>query len=383
MGKWRLKKISQRLSLGILLIVCLYALTGCWDERDIEERTTVLAFGVDKAKEPGMIQVSIQVPIPLNISGGSSGGGGGGAPVRVFTAKARSINEAVGKLQNMVDEEIDFGQTRIAAFGEEAARVGLQNFVDASRRNPEVRRLQSLVVVKDGKAYDLLKVKTDLEKIPSIFLSNMIENSAKLQRLPRLTLGQFYKDLSNTSIQPKMISIKMEEKKPVVSGIAAFKGARLVGFIKQKDIANFEQISGDGRGGGTTIHITDGSGHLGSLTPLKSKSHYDYRLKNGKVIIDVDVNMEAKIKELTFQLDIRDKKNRDKIANRAERHLEQESQRIIKQLQQDGADIIGFGSRLRAYHHDIWKQVNWDQAFKEARIRVHYNIFIRRSGVGN
>ena len=59
------------------ILFCLLSVSllgGCWDAREIEERTSVIALAFDK--HPTGYEISVQVPIPLKIVG--SGGGGGG-----------------------------------------------------------------------------------------------------------------------------------------------------------------------------------------------------------------------------------------------------------------------------------------------------------------
>lgn len=45
------------------------------------------------------------------------------------------------------------------------------------------------------------------------------------------------------------------------------------------------------------------------------------------------------------------------------------------------SDILGLGVRLRAFHFDLWKQVDWEREFPNVDIRISYSIEMRRTGM--
>ncbi|MFO7291060.1 MAG: Ger(x)C family spore germination protein, partial [Bacillota bacterium] len=59
-------------------VLVMGLLTGCWDRREIEQRSFVFAMAIDE--HPKGVEVSVQIPIPIMIvgSGGGVGGGQGG-----------------------------------------------------------------------------------------------------------------------------------------------------------------------------------------------------------------------------------------------------------------------------------------------------------------
>lgn len=190
--------------LSLLVILSLpFVIAGCWDRQEIEERTSVVAIGVDKVKKENtsLLRVTVQIPIPNQIASGAGGGGGGKSgleAVRVMSSTGRTFLEAINNLQKRLNQQLFYGHTRIIAFGEEAARNGVDSIIDGLRRDPQIRRLLWPIVIK-GEALDLLKANPKLEQIPTVFLMSMIEIDTKLRRIPDITLGKFYIALSNTA----------------------------------------------------------------------------------------------------------------------------------------------------------------------------------------
>jgi spore germination protein KC len=72
-----MRKIILPKQLLIFLLISLLPIGGCFDRRDIERRTTVLAVAIDSnVEEPAGFEITVQLANAYNI-GGSVGGGEG------------------------------------------------------------------------------------------------------------------------------------------------------------------------------------------------------------------------------------------------------------------------------------------------------------------
>jgi len=64
---------------------------------------------------------------------------------------------------------------RIIVLNENVAKKGTERLNDFLRRNPEIRRTASLVISKEpAEAY--MKVTPELERIPSLYLADIVDN---------------------------------------------------------------------------------------------------------------------------------------------------------------------------------------------------------------
>ncbi|HEU5140613.1 MAG TPA: Ger(x)C family spore germination protein [Bacillales bacterium] len=374
------RKIRHRLKSVLVAFGCLLLLSGCWDEREIEDRTSVVAIAVDKAKD-GRILLTVQIPLPLKIAGGgaSSGGGRGGAEsIKVISTKGRTFEEAVGKIQYRVDQQLFFGQLTVIAFGEALAKEGLQNVIDALRRMRQTRRLMFPIIV-EGEAAELMSKTTDLEQIPANFIRNLIDNGVRLGYLPNLTLGQFFTGISNTAKQPSMLSFKVEGSKILFTGVAAFKDDKLAGMINRRETSNLLRISRENSGGDVTVRMDDKG--LVTFNPKLVDTNYDFSYEGGKVHASIRVYVEGEITELTFPVNLNDTNIHEELEKEMEKELSKQSTEMVQHLQEYGTDILGLGARIRAFHNGIWEKVHWNTAFSKAVVDIQYDVKIRRSGM--
>lgn len=364
-----------------LVLIFLILLSGCWDMREIEERTSVVAIGVDKGEGENELRVSVQIPVPINITGGKGGGGGGGESVQVVSANGRTFIDAFRKLQMKVNQELFYGHTRIIVFSEEVARGGIKDIIDGLRREPQVRRLLWPIIIREKDAEDLLNFRPKLEQVPTVFLMSMIKGQSAAERLPGTTLGDVYIDLSNSTKQPRMIAIEMKNKEEVeVSGLAVFRGDRLVGFLDDIETMDWLRLTQKKDGGKFSIDIDDDS--YVSMRPEDIITDFNFSYEDGKVIVDILCEFNGSLIEATEPVNLDKRENMRKIEQKIEEDLEKRSMKMIHKVQKDfQSDILNLGEKLKAYHYDIWKRVNWETEFPNAEINVKYKVDIVRTGM--
>jgi len=357
-------------------------LSGCWDQREIEERTSVVAIGIDRDEnDPKLISVTVQIPIPIKIAGSTGGAGGGGNPVQVMRASGRTLIEAFNNLQRRLNQQLFYGHTRVIAIGEDLARSGVEDAMDAFRRDPQIRRLLWPLVVK-GKAAELLRSKPELEQIPTVFIMSMIDNGAKTGRIPDTNLGQFYINLSSSSEQPYLNYLEAGPTGVKWSGVAVFKEDRMVGVLDEQRTWSFMRVVERKDGGPIVFPYHGDENRLLSFTTETTKVDESYRLENGRVHAVFTVDVEGDLIGKNFDSDFSDPAEIAELEREATAYLEAEAREMLHTLQKEyKSDIIGLGSKLRAYHPRIWKRVQDTDYFSDADISVKYKVKLRRTGM--
>lgn len=367
-------------AIAAMLALSSALLTGCWDQREIEERTSVVAIGIDlEREEPRLLRVSVQIPIPIKIAGSGGGAGGGGDPVKIKSATGRTTIEAFSALQTELNQKLFYGHTRIIAIGEEMARSGLDDVMDAFRRDPQIRRLLWPLVVK-GKAIDLLHAKPELEQIPTVFIMSMIENGASAGTIPDMNLGKFYISLSSTAEQPYLNYMEAFDTVKW-DGIALFKEDRMISSLNEEQTWNFLRIRERADGGAIVFPYGDGHDQMVSFTVESISVEEAYGEENGRVKASYTVVVEGDLVGKTFRTDFSNQSEIRKLERTAEEYLETKGKELVETLQRIDADTLGVGIKLKAYHPNIWEEVDDTEYFKNADIRIHYDVNLRRTGM--
>ncbi|WP_409177938.1 Ger(x)C family spore germination protein [Brevibacillus fortis] len=367
----------------ILLFICMCLLTGCWDRRELEERASVLAIAIDQAEEDeNLYKMTVQIPIPIKIAGSSGQGGGSNADaVKIMSVTGRTVTDASNNLQMRLNQRLFLGHTRVLALSEEVAREGIQDIMDGFRREPQIRRLLWPIVVK-GKASTLLEVKPGLEQIPVVFLMGLIENGMKLGRIPDQTLGDYFNQTSNATMEPFLNYVEASKNEVSWKGVAVFRGHKMVGKLDRVQSWTLINLRNEKPGGDIVIPLPNTKNGYVSFRPhfVKTKLRI-----HGQDAFSATYHCELQgdIVELTEDLKIPAEQFIVQMQALIKREMENRAKKLLLQLQKHyNSDILKLGLTLRAKHYqEYWETHDWKKDFRDFPVRVKYTIKLRRLGM--
>ncbi|WP_010274112.1 Ger(x)C family spore germination protein [Paenibacillus senegalensis] len=291
----------KKIIICLLIILPLLCLTGCWDRKEIEERTAALAIAVDKDPDnPKQYKVSIQIAIPFKVAGSTGGAEGkdGKQTVQVVSATGRTLNECFQKMQRRLNEELFFGHTRIIAIGEAVAKEGIQPILDPFRRQPDIRRLLWPVVVK-GEGVDLLTAAPPLTQIPTVFTMRLLQSGISMERIPNMILGDFLIDVVSPNRQPFLNYFHIDKNEVQWAGIALFKEDRMIGQLGPKPTWDLMRVRENRNGEELLVEFEDGGFVFLTLEMIRERNKVSY--DNGKLVIRTSMEMEGQVNEKTTE----------------------------------------------------------------------------------
>ncbi|WP_158289531.1 Ger(x)C family spore germination protein [Paenibacillus flagellatus] len=371
-----------RLVLALPLLVLLTA--GCWDRREIEERTSVVALAIDRDRDnPQFITLSVQIPIPIRIAGSGAGGGGGDGKnsVKVMSATGKTVVDAFQNLQKRLNQELFYGHTRIIAIGDDVAKEGLIHILDPFRRDPQIRRLLWPIIVK-GNALELLNAVPTLEQIPTVFIMSLIENGAKSGRIPDVNLGDFFIDLSSASREAYMNYVEVNKNDVKWCGVGVFRGDRMIGKLDERETWNLIHLREKKGGGNIVFPYENDPSKLVTLNTEFVSSKKNISFQDGKTIVRIHVELESNLLEKTFDMNLFQEASIKRLEQQAEKYLNEGAADLVRKLQrQYKTDTLGIGSYIKAHHTSEWKRMDWERQFPEADIRITYRIRVRNPGM--
>lgn len=400
--------------LGVFLLT-VPVLTGCWDRLELEERAVVLGISIDSAEPESeqeedevshlrekfpapkkkMIRITAQIAIPGQIplgpgegeSGGGGGSGGGGQSVWVLEVVGHTIDDAIMNLQQQVSGKIFLGHLRVIVISEEVARQGIENLNDYLRRNSEVRRMAWLMISK-GSAEEIMMAVPRLERVPTLYLIGTLDDAVRMGKFPENYIGMFWGHSSAKGHEGFLPYVELKEKNNIeISGMAYFRGDKMVGTTKPLEIGAYMATKGLNPGGYRGMISLDEEGSTVTLHVTSRKSKFDVEIKNNLPYITVTSFMEMNVEE---------KLGEDFLIDSAEviqlirTEFEQSSTKLqeslIKQTQEKKSDIYGFGEYVRAKEPQFWdKHVQtkerWQDMYKEIEIDVKVHAEVRRIGM--
>jgi spore germination protein KC len=392
------------------LILSLVAplLTGCWDRLEIEERAVVLGIGIDKGTpqetdneeaqvshlrglppSPGTraVKISVQLAVPGRIPLGPGEGGGGNSSKTVWVVEVvgHTIDDAMSNLQQQLSAPLFFGHLRIIVISEDYAKEGLQNVNDYFHRNPEVRRTTWMVISQE-EAAAYMRAKPELERVPTLYLQSTMDQAVRMGKLPNIFIGIFWSSISKKGQDAYAPYVRLKEKENVeIAGLAYFKGNKMVGTTKPLQIALLMGIKNMDPAGYQTYAEVEGKG-LAVFTATHRKSKTNVRIENGKPHFFVKIAIEGNIREKTTDSFTIDPKTLDIVERQVTEFAELASRDLVRETQEKGADIFGFGEIVRAYRPSYWNEhirtkSRWEEVYKDAAVDITIQIHSRRIGM--
>jgi len=401
----------KRLLLSAFAVALVLLLTGCWDRMEIEERAIVLGVSVDNAP-PGvakeeeeishtaegfpvpdvnMIRVTVQIALPgkIPLGPGESGGGGKGSEQTVWVVgtEGHTVDDAIMNLQQQISGRLFFGHLRVIVVSEDVARLGMQNINDYFHRNPEVRRMAWMMISK-GSAEQVMRASPELERVPALYLMSTMDNAVKLGKFPENYVGMYWSNSAKQGQEGYLPYVELKKMQNIeVKGMAYFKDDKLQGTTKPFQVAAYMSIKGMNPAGYRGVVKIGGVADSVMIYATSRRSTIKVRLQDGEPIVSVaiftEVNLEEKIND---QFTINDSASLVQIEEQNKRSLLRATEAMIRQMQEKGSDIFGFGEYVRAKKPGYWNarigsKDKWQRVFKELRVEVEVDSKIRRIGM--
>ncbi|MEJ8543824.1 Ger(x)C family spore germination protein [Brevibacillus borstelensis] len=386
-------------------------LSGCWDQVQIEERGFVIGVGIDlpasketekqtereapdKPKGKRRYLVTHQFVVPGGLVSASQGGSGSQSSTsdsfQNLTSEGDSLYEISRELAVRTSRSPFYQHLKVVIVSEEVARSPntFADVLDYFLRDPEMRRSSKVLIAK-GKAKPVLEVRPKTEKLPSLYINSVAENTNQNARMiPEVPLGEVYEDMINefSFVLPRIVAANNEVK---VAGAAVFQGQgnRLIGFLGEEETEGLNFLTGNVQGGLLKTKVRDNlvifniKGTKRSIqTDIRDKKHLRFQ---------VFIECEGVIAESFERLDFMEQRIIDNLQKTVAAEIERLARDAIRKAQkQMKTDVLGLGTHIKQTHPGLWKQIkeDWDHGrnlFASSDIEVKAVVYIRNGGSVN
>jgi spore germination protein KC len=379
-------------------IVSILFLAGCWDHSELNQNSIVTGIAMDKGKEH-KYKLSIESTSAAELNPRTAQGL---APAIVYSIEGDTVGEIIHKFNSAISTHLVLSHMRILIIGEDMAKEGILSFMDYFDRDREIRDDFNIVVARDTEAVDFLRVTNDYQKVSSLKIFPQLDHMLEeWGGTPGIKLNDFIRTYSSSGQVPVLSAMRIQGEKEKgwdldnikttvpgaiakIDSLAIFKYGKLQGYLDLNDTRMLLWIQNKLEQTSLSIPYND-SKYFG-LRVNHSKTKIKARQVNGRPKFDIFIQAESildgsekgiKAAKVNAFEDFEDKTNR---------YLEKEFNKLIKKMQKEYvADIFGLGEIFRDQDYKHFKQYedNWDTGFKDAKINVHVNVEIKRSGFRN
>lgn len=385
-------------SLFCLLCVCTIFLTGCWDQRELNTISLVMAWGIDKAKGKAEYRVSYQIVNPTEISGKT--GAGRTTAFTVYSSTGSTIFEALRNAAEVTPRQLMISHTNIIIIGEELAKEGIQGILDFFERDDEGRLTSNMLIARDAKAEEVLKTLTPIEKVPALALKGKLDTMGKkLSKGYDVELDEVLRGVLRKGGGPVVSGVQLMKSEKSgskesaikgatpatvirINGLGIFKGSKLVGWLNGEAARGMAIINNKLRGSAVSIDCKQKKRGL-SIEARRAKTKIRTSIRNHLPTIHLFIKQEGSIGQVFCAIDLKKSKEIRKLEKEWAQETKKEVQKAITQAQKNQTDIFGFGEALERTNKKEWKKIEgeWKNLFAKATVQVHVEARIRRPGM--
>ncbi len=405
--------MGKKHRLGVLLLLGVMLLPGCWDRMEVEDMAYMVALGVDRDEE-GELMVTVMVATTPELTAG-----GVPAPVKpdysrlsakVLTARGNTITEALYVINGGLTRRLDLRQVRAVIVGEGLAREGLEAYVMELTRSPWARGNVFFAQAR-GRAYDVLaRIEPVAEVNPPKMIEGLIIQGKSLHLAPPLRMHHFLARHAANGGDPYLPAMAMNAEatgspaEPRVSdesalpgelprgggspveyaGTAIFSSDRLVGFLNVDQTQMLLALRGEMGKAYTTFPDPDHPEKKVTMRfHMENMPKYTATFRNGKPHVRVRLLFEGEVLAAPGGTDYSVPEARVRLEEAASKYARERIHGLLERLEEWEADPVGFGHlyRGRFMSWQAWESYDWRTHVDDLTVDVETEMRIRRHGL--
>lgn len=394
-------------ALAVLLVGLSLLLGGCWDRRELQERSFVLAVGVDYAEPPAdsaeqaerqtetfvqpkgrkVYLLSLQL---LNLSASDNNaesGPGGAEKYFVITSSGQSLFEIVRDMGGQSSRTLWFEHIQTIVINEDVLKEdGINPIVDFFSRDSEMRA-RIRVITTPNQARKVLEFKTPNGEPSGIFLSGLLRNHVKDAHLmgARTDMGFVLQYLANKVdfVLPRVVLSGDVLK---VGGGIAMKQDKMVGVTDEYTTKGMKLIRATEKSALITVSCPAHPEQIFTFELFQHHTKLTPRIDGDKITFTLDIYMIGNIGELQRCPDPGHKASDPAFVKQLEVLFADEVKRNVQHTwqttQKMKVDVLAAGKALKGSRPERWEKVEdrWPEVFATIPLESSVNVTIRGSG---
>ena len=379
--EWVRRAVVLSLCTALILNFC-----ACWNRRELNTLAIVLGTGLDVGNQPDTLELTAQVVRAGKMKSGGSSPDDDAAAEKAFVnmqSTDKSVLAAVRGISHMANRRLYFPHNQVLIFSSELAKQDIAEGLDAFLRDYEAR-MNVHILVSKGKASEVLEEECELEKIPSVHISGMIENQESNSETVIVTLRDFAIAMLSGSTAPVAPMIEVHEsggkKRGKLEGTAVFKDGKMVGELDRMQTRGLMFVTGKAKSSAITVDTKWGQVVLEmvhsktSLKPVKAE--------DGSIRMELKINENGAIESNETTEDMSRLENLELLKKLGQEAIRSDIERALSQARSLSADVFGFGEAIRREYPEEWEKMkeNWDEAFREIELDIQVEVELRSTG---
>lgn len=367
-----------------LLVLIIFLATGCWNYTELNELAIVKGVSIDFEENKYVVNYMIS-----NASSEKGSSKESSPQTALIEGKGQTISDAISEIKLISPKKIYIGHILVFVVSEDVAKNGIASATDYFFRNNNSKGSFQVVIAKNSKAKDTLKILSPLDSFPS---DNIAKNLATAESfsayVSNTTFVSFIRKIQDNGIEASANGISVIGSVEEGSSIDSLKNSSIKSYIKVEPLALFKK---DKFVTWTDEDISKGINiFLNSIQELKIEVLYNegvisFLLSNLKMSSKFELNeninftfnieTNSEIEEMTTYIDTKKEENIKILEEKIVEELKRILDKTMKFLQKNKTDSIGLGYRIYIKDYQNWKKLkeNWNDEYF-SKIKYKFNI---------
>jgi len=395
----------RRALIILLLVLNLFAISGCWDRTELEDLGVVNAVGIEQGSG-GKIRVIVQT---LNTVALSKTGGGQGIEFekgyRNSVIEGDTVADAINMLTTVTATKRSFSHSNLFIISEDLARQrGVQDILDFLERDPQIR-LDAWFIVGRGSLVNLLDVPGRITGSPGGRITDILKFHNESSTYAPLRLEEFIRLLESKSNQPytAVVEIKPNASVPtdkghgildgnvpeplnntIINGTALFKHDKMVGWLNDTESKGLLLLKGEIQQGNITFQAPGKEAKKVTTKFIRAKSKPEPEIKDGQVYMNVKVEVESYLFDNQAGIDPSQPGELSKTEAAQGEEVKRQIQAALKKAQEQyKVDVFGFGEAVHRKYPREWKQMekDWPELYPAVQVKIQVKSLIQHTSL--
>lgn len=375
-----MKRYLKKSFMLFILISFTVTFLGCWDYEEMINVKYLAGMAVDKDKYTNDYILTLEV---LEASTNSKA-----INSNIIESRGQTIHGALRDAIKKTGNMLQGSHAKVFIVSKDIAEEGIVPVIDLIDRDVQVRNDMWILISESDTASDILRKGKEGSEITSYELAAAIANSNKIGKYMKVEIFKIISDISDrgsSAIAPMVNVDNNTESKFEVSGIAVFKGEKMVGTLNEFETMFLQILKEDNVKFVLPIELEKGNNI--SLEIMNIDRRINTKIKDNKVVIDMTINIDTALSELASSgVNYILKDERDKLKKQSEKEIKISCYKVIEKLQKEyKSDAIGFGDILKKRNPNAWKRMegDWLDIFENIEVNLDINVEIKYNGVTN
>lgn len=363
----------KRAAAALLLCALLPLMTGCWDNHELDSLFIVTGVALDKAEEPGEVDITVQIGKVQSNTDASSQSSQSGGPGILLQKTAHTVLEGIVEINRSSSRSLLLQHNQTLLFGKELAQAGVRDRLDMFMRDQDTR-LEVLILVVDGRAEDILAVEPEQEVISGVYVSRVINDLKAISPHHAVRLLDFVSRLWDGTSAPvapiARVEQKGEKQNIQVEGLAIFKEDRMVGVLDNEQARGYVWAMGSVQHSAVIVKTDLGVATL-NIVQLGTQRELAL-LPTGNLHVTLSVNAILEIGELNGFADVTPNALMPHLVEAAQDQIRRQILGTFEIARALEADIYQFGVSFHRKYPKLWKEMKdaWGGHFAQTQLDV-------------